>query len=342
MDSNITKFSDKHLISLWIIFFSPASFFYKSIIEHTWIKFDSDEIDFIDSYAKFWMIIGILVIFFLVLNYFILPNYIEIKLLSDILYNVVFYLPYLIFSLIIIWTFYIFSDKKFSLIVINFNNKINHIEPGNLDMIFFYIPLYNIFTWYKDEEYKNNSSNYWLKESLIIFWFFILFWIFFPNSQILVIICIFLIIRVITLVSWIDFFGEQYKKNISWLFKNNIEEIYWYFIWTFVYIFNYLKNRKIVKNPSFYIEQKKNQYSSILDLKYNNYYLIEYWIFFLIIIIVLYLNYNIVKYEIFWVMYYLPYLFLLFRYLIMIFIWKLVYIPIIHEVLVIIKKIIKF
>lgn len=264
--------------------------------------------------------------------------------------NLVLYRLFNIFSvwissiwiwLIFVWIFLVHSEK------IIFKSGIElwykHIKSWNSDTILYYIPIYNLILWYQNP--AQAKSYWWLKESIIFWTAFSIIWIITSSILILLIMLIFMIFRVVSLIWWIDFISDKYKEKLDKLFDKNPEEIFAYVKAPFQLVFNKIIKKLNYKHSentlSQFILETKKEYSNLGTT--DDKYLIAEYVIFLLINIWIFIEYiiNIINFDIMWIISILPWLFIIARYISWLYINKVVYIPVIHEIVTTTKKIIK-
>ncbi len=179
------------------------------------------------------------------INWFIKIGYFNITLLMiTIVLQAIYYMTnnsiYQITSIIIasvlalslvISSIYAISDIEI------IKNKTQEKTENNnkLEKLLNYIPLYNIYIWYKKHDFEN--PNIILKESIIIRWLYSLLFITFTNSKLNRLIFVILIVRIIMLINDINYWNKV-KTIVNNLFKKNPEEIRWYFSGTIFWLIN--------------------------------------------------------------------------------------------------------
>ncbi len=124
-----------------------------------------------------------------------------------------------------------------------------------------YIPLYNIYSWYKQHNFDN--PDYILKES-ILFWMIFFLSYFLPIPGISLLILILILVRIVTLLANINIIPQSWSNIISWLFYKNPEEIFWYILTFFWIIFHGQFSWKAISSL---IEKYKKEYSYLYDIK---------------------------------------------------------------------------
>jgi len=217
----------------------------------------------------------------LFIKWFIKLWYFNIIILSiSIFLQIIFYMTnntiYQTISIVIAWvltlslvigSIYAVSNKEI------IKNKESKIEEKNnkLDLLLNYIPLYNIYLWYKKHNFENPDII--LKESIIIRGLYSIIFIIFTNPTINRIILTIFIVRVIMFISNINYW-DKIKNFINKLFKKNPEEIRWYFSGTIFWLFN---KKNIEEN----VDIQKKQFELLFKLEEKQI-LLEYIIFLLL------------------------------------------------------------
>lgn len=313
----------KHELSFACIFIFVFAPFINMFIKHNNFELTEDDIDFINSYKIFWTVLTwiaiIAVITWIIYIYYWLWLFL---IVSNILW-------FILLIWIFYWIFLIFLDKRFTLI--NFKET-KKIKAWNINIINSYVPIFNISIRYNyDEQRKKNRR---LKESYLFrmtLWFL---WVIFFDTNFIAFLLIIIFLRVVFLFSWIDFINDRLKERIYNSFSNNYEELFWYIKW-------YIKN---LTNSVLWLSKNINdsvqEYSQLHNLR-NKLALFENLV--LIILIWLYIYYyshSIIN-SIYNILNLIPFIILLSKYIIQIYLRRINYIPIIHEILVLIKKIIR-
>ncbi len=255
LEKNINNKIELSLSS--IMFFSPLI---KNLIKKK-ENISNEEILFIKWFIKLW--------------------YFNIIILSiSIFLQIIFYMTnntiYQTISIVIAWvltlslvigSIYAVSNKEI------IKNKESKIEEKNnkLDLLLNYIPLYNIYLWYKKHNFENPDII--LKESIIIRGLYSIIFIIFTNPTINRIILTIFIVRVIMFISNINYW-DKIKNFINKLFKKNPEEIRWYFSGTIFWLFN---KKNIEEN----VDIQKKQFELLFKLEEKQI-LLEYIIFLLL------------------------------------------------------------
>lgn len=342
MDNTQNTPTNKHLFALTaILFFAPAVPFVLKNNDYWLTKEDND---FVKWYIKYWFIILWVFILWIV-SYTI--SYIYWKSISNIMKFDISSLIWNVLTwwgiiMIIVWIFMIFADKPIFSKWININ--LWKVKSWNFSLISNYIPLYNIYLWYSGK--RDIKRYWWLKESTFFLFIWILLWSISIKNPVFItfIFIVFLLVRIWTLLWWIDFIKDHIKEKIDKLFNNNPEEILSYFTWFIKFIAGKLiKNKKSLIE---YIERDKKMYSQIIEIE-NNETQIDFVIFYiqyglLILLSFSYLIYinSEIRIKISWLFYVVPYLFLITRYWIVIYCKKIIPIPILHEISIKIKNLI--
>ncbi len=338
MENQEFEVKTKHQLSLVCNFLFPIAPLINLFIDKMWLELNEDEKNFINWYKKLWTIN----LWLFILNSFIWIIYFMF-IRSDFLYRPWKAITIIIVAIIIIWIWLIFSDKY-----IFQNNNINYeykkISSWNINILLYYIPIYNFHLWYTQE--KNIKSYRWIKESILFWTFFSLIWISLwinQNISIMIIMFLLIIFRVVSLLWWIDVIKDQQKEKLDKIFDKNPEEIFWYIKWSIIYLFKKMISKNIEWfNSSIhdFINNEKKTYSYLNDIQYQI--IIEYIIFILLFWWwIWYTNFFVrIKLEIYSFILIIPLFIIIWRYIIAILNKKLPHIPIIHEIVVNIRKII--
>ncbi len=253
------------------LFFSPLV---QNILNKSaWDLTDKDK-DFVRGYIKFWYIT---LLFWLITITTWILNYVFTLNILSVIYTVSIFI--LIF-LLVISIVSILSD--ISLVKWgDYQIKTYTVEGNKKDIIFKYLPLYNIYLRYKIHCF--DKPNRRIKESLLLWTVFFLVSIFgniFLSSTMLIII----IFRVAALMSDIDFLNMNIKQHLNALFFKNPEEIIWYITGFVSYLIKSITHTIFKMQPyslATEITREKESYSHIMIIKGNPSIIIEYilWIF---------------------------------------------------------------
>lgn len=339
------KVENRHIRALTAIFLLAP------IIPHILKRWNYDlsdeDIKFIQNYIKYWNILLVFFVIYIILWIFNFLNW----------YNVfLYYLNYTIILLIvagiITWIFFIFQDKN----IIHAGEKImeeNKIQAWNIDILFYYIPLYNLFLRYYRQ--KNDESFRWIKESIIFMTLYIFFNLLVRSALLNFIFLIAYAFRIISLIWGVDIIDNEIKRDLNEMFKKNPEEIFAYIKWSILYLFEKLKAKNLKPNTtlSAQIENSKKAYQelnyfqiddtkSVWGKKTNIILIMEYII--LVFLSCSYIYFYVIsdlKYDINGLIYSFPFLLLIWRYLLMWNMKKLPHIPVLYEISLLITKLFK-
>lgn len=155
-------------------------------------------------------------------------------------------------------------------------NLTNTEWKADYNKIFAFIPLYNIYLWYKNHDF--DWENVTTKFGIFLRSIFSIVLIVFHNKYISIIWSILILISIISAVVWISFWNNL-KKIINNLFKKNPEEIRWYIAWPVLAIIKH----KWMKES---IDEKKLYFSFLFKIE-DKQILLEYIILSLIIILLI-------------------------------------------------------
>lgn len=230
------------------------------------------------------------------------------------------------FILLVIGVVCIFNNTQ----IINASTKASRTIKENIkeeksNIIMTYLPLYNIYTRYKTHKFNQPIRRQ--KESLILWSLFIIACYIETNGILAIIIIIFIILRVASLLGWVDIIDTKLQTKLTKLFSVNPEEMRSYIIWSMHYsINNILYPHKNIYRQQ-YIDNYKLTYRQLLP-KDSNIIIQEYLIGLLISILLIYQRDNYDNRTL-----YIGGIIIVGRYIITAAYWKhLPYIPIIHEI----------
>ncbi len=300
-------YTKKHTFSLLALWFMAP---FMNNIDLTKEGLQEEEIKFVKWYIKagfiVWGAILIAIIISILLSRISNP-------LGGIISSLVWAIPVL---MLIFWTFSILNNRPFSFTaqldkqaLKQLNNPVKQ-DIGPLKFIYYYIPLYNLYLWYTQ---RDNPKVYrWVKESII----FNIIILLLPTSFLMFVWIVGYITRVAFLIWGKDIIPDNTKQKLDQLFEINPEEIWGYIKGVLLYIFNSTKTGQLKK----YIDQAKKEYTH-LDSKFDKKLLAEYIIIFLLLLPGILTPYALL-YSGWWI----------WRYALAIYLKKLPYIPLIHEV----------
>ncbi len=199
-------------------------------------ELSENDINIINTYQKAWWFM-IFVTFVIVILFLISFRYLSFLYLNTI--------AYFWTILLVIYLFYniylIFTDK--SALLFSWRDiteiEVQKVETWNLDYLFLYIPFINSYKYFLKD--YTEKQVYWIKESNLLYLILSIFWIFsiyFPVFlSLFYLLLLFIIIRVISLLFWIDFIPDNIKNQIYNSYKNNIFTVFSYISWPVKYIF---------------------------------------------------------------------------------------------------------
>lgn len=261
------------------LFFSPLV--QNMLNKNTWDITDKDR-DFIRGYIRFGYIT---LLFWFITIASGVSNYLFALNILSVTYTVSIFI---LLSLLIISIVSIISD--ISLLKSGTNDLNTYTVEGNKkEIIFKYIPIYNIYLWYQAHSF--DKPNRWIKES-ILFWTLFLFLSMFGSVWGSTIVLIAIIIRIASLMSDIDILSTQTKQYINKIFLKNPEEIWWYVTWFLKYLgkatIHLFRSIEVytLKNE---IHEEKETYSHIIGIKEHKNITIEYILWIIILIWLIYL-----------------------------------------------------
>ena len=242
------QIKNRHILSLAsVMFFAPiVHFLIKKPKEYELTK---EDVDFIKGYIKYGFFVIFLFALFLILSI--------VDLIVNFLPGFVWYITtallVLCLAFIIGGIFLVFTEK--SVFQNDSELKYKKIKSWNVEILFCYIPLYNFYLWYTNPELRDYR---WVKESFLFWYLWALLTIAFWSVPISGIILALLILRVISLIGWIDVLPDKYKENLNSLYKINPEEIFGYFKWLIIYLVRSFKKESISLSDC--IETSKTNY----------------------------------------------------------------------------------
>lgn len=286
-----------------LMFFSPLI---KSNLKNRSDISDNDK-NFVHWFVKLWFFN----IFLLILGITIeIISYFNAIAILDTIWTIILVI---LAAILLIESIFVISEKP----IINTNPDDMAYLWNDIFTIFLnYIPLYNIYLWYKNHDFE--SENIWIKESILLWGLFVILLLLPTNKYILIWYLIVILMSMVSNMFHIDF-GEWYKKFISNAFKKNPEEVRWYILWVIIYPFSWNSIAESIAN-------QKWAYNLIFKLDHKQV-LLELIILILLSIFGIYMWFR-------WWNYYLitGILAILWRYLIMLVKWKhMPHIPILKE-----------
>ncbi|MFA6256082.1 MAG: hypothetical protein WC606_02760 [Candidatus Absconditabacterales bacterium] len=306
------------------LFFSPLV---QNMLNNNTRDITDKERDFIHGYIKFGyitLLFGGIVIAAGVANYLFALN------ILSIVYTVSIFI--LIF-LLIISVVSILSDIRL-LRGKDSATEIYTIEGSKKDIILKYLPMYNIYLWYKSHSF--DKPNWRIKESLLL-WIVFLIASMTGNIMITTIVLILIVIRIAALMSDIDVLNTQTKQRLNKLFFKNPEEIRGYITGFSVYLaksFTRIFTKGQISSLTEEIAKQKEAYDHIIDIQGTI--IIEYILGILLTIGLVYLT----KIDFTVRTYYAGFGLLIGRYLVMAFQLKhLPHLPVAREIMLLFKKI---
>ena len=308
------------------LFFSPLV---QNMLKRNTRDITDKDKDFIHGYIKFGYItlfFWIIVIAAGVLNYLFALNILSIVYTVSI-FILIFLLLISIVSILSDISLLRWGDRTIQTYTIEGNKK---------DIIFKYLPIYNIYLRYKAHSFE--KPNWRIKESILLWMIFMMVSL---SGSILVSssILILIILRIAALMSDIDFLNTRIKQQLNKLFFKNPEEIIGYITGfivylgkSFVHIFTKMQPYSLEEE----IAKEKESYGHIIDIKGNASIISEYILWILLTIWLVYIT----KLD-FTVRTYYAWLGLLVtRYLVMAFQLKhLPHLPVAREIMLLVKAI---
>ena len=313
-----------------------AALFFSPLVQYI-LRKDTRDItdkdrDFIRGYIKFGyitLLFWLITIVSWVMNYFFMLKILNVTYTISI---------FILIFLLVISVVSILSD--ISLLKGRNTKPQNYTIEGNKkDIIVKYLPVYNIYLWYTVHTF--DKPNRRIKESILLWMLFLLVSMLgniFISSTLLILI----IFRVAALMSDIDFLTIPIKQRLNKLFLKNPEEIMGYVTWLFLYILQSFVHI-FVPMPAYSLQtaivKEKESYSRIIDIHNNTNIIIEYMLWILLMIWLVYtmhIDFTIRTYAAwFWL--------LILRYIIMVIQLKhLPHLPIARELFLLVKAVIRY
>ncbi|MFA5748169.1 MAG: hypothetical protein WC872_03615 [Candidatus Absconditabacterales bacterium] len=316
---NAKKINKIQLSLAALMFFSPLI---KYMLNKGNVEINEEEKKFVNGYIK----LGYIGIIFLIIT---ITSGISNYLINSGLLNLIYWISIIILILLmLIGIICILADVKifqddgnlFKKYELNINKK---------NILLFYIPIYNIFLWYKIHNF--DKPNRYLKESILFRGFFVLIALI-GNVFLIDVMLILIIIRIGLLMSGMEFLSVDLENKLNKCFKKNPEELRGYITGSLVFGFKYLVN-KFKKsenlNINYFWDKEKEDFSHLYDVKEIGKIKIEYGIGIILLIIYFYFgNFD----GSVWINY-LPWILILSRYLFMLVKWNhLPNLPIAREI----------
>ena len=154
----------------------------------------------------------------------------EIKTSNVVLQKINIWFLILLAISLCIWTILAALNKN-----INWNKNEETNNTNNLDVLLFFIPIYNIYIRYEHHQFEWDNSL--IKSSILLWTFFTLSAIFIPNTYINIWILCLILFKIIYTIYGINFWKKR-NEHINNAFQKNPEEIRWYVTWTIKSLFN--------------------------------------------------------------------------------------------------------
>ena len=218
-----------------IMFFAPLI---KSNLKTNGYLSDEDKI-FINGFIKLWY----LNIFLLVLS--IIFWLLQVKSNNIILQKISIWFLILLAISLCTWTILVALNKN-----INSNKTEELSDENKLNVLLSFIPIYNIYIWYKHHQFEWDNSI--IKSSILLRTLFTLSSIFVRNTYINIAILCLILFKIIYTISGINFWKKR-DEHINNTFQKNPEEIRWYLTWSIKSLFskNWIRNN-IVEQKSIF------------------------------------------------------------------------------------------
>lgn len=218
-------------------------------------KLSQEDKLFIKWFIKLWYVNIVLLIIALIFGI------IQFRLSNVILQWISIGFLILLALSLVVWTILAAMWKN-----INFRGDVKNLETkADFDKLFYFIPIYNIYIWYKRHQFEWENST--IKCSILLLVLFTLLAILIRSFYVNIIVLIFILFVIVCSVSWITFWNK-WTNVLNKSFLKNPEEIWWYFSWVFFSFFN----KKWVKEN---IEEQKKQFEFLFKID-NKQIILEY------------------------------------------------------------------
>ena len=257
-----------------MMFFAPLI---KSNIRTNSNLSDEDKV-FVNWYIKLWYINIILLVIAIVLWV------IQFSIWNLIIQRISIGVLILLALSLIVWTILISLWKN-----INLNNTLDNSE-WNVDFnkLFYFIPVYNIYLWYKNHQFEWENSM--IKCGIFLWSVFILLAVFIRNPYIDTILLVFILFVIVCYISWIKFW-VKWDSFFNKIFFKNPEEIWWYVSGTVFSLFN----KKWLKDS---ITEQKKQFEFLFKVD-NKQIIFEYVLMWLLCLCGMFVGIKYWKYTLF-------------------------------------------
>jgi len=298
------------------MFFAP---FVKNLLKNKQIEINEDDQKFIDWYVRLWYItiwILLLAIASALALYFA-PNiiFLWIQRISISLLVVLLLLG----SLGAVVDIRILQEEKN---ILKYYDK----KTDKSDILFSFLPIYNYYLRYKLHDF--DKPFWWVKESILRWTLFIIVALLTKNIALSWFFITAMIIRLVSLLSWIDVLDKEIKKKLNTIFKENPEEIWAYIRWIFIYVFKKIKGDLKKYDIKLIIKWEKANFWKLIKTS-NKTIILEY----LVMLILLLLWTSLWRYFINDRIVYLPLTLIVSRYTLMTIKWKhLPHLPLAYEI----------
>lgn len=253
-----------------LFFFRPLT---KWMIRKNWFNLDNEDKSFIEWYIKVWLLSSVLLLIYIAIVFS--KYYIRESILDPISKILII----IILAIIVFWIVWIFSN-------ISIWEKINtdNTITNKKNLFLTYLPLINIYSRYNNHNFdKPDLIN---KESIILWTIFTIL-LTTGNLFITAIILIIIIVRLVSLLMWIEIFGSKFKENINSIFHINPEETRWYISWSIIYLFKRQNNQQKIQDL---VKNEKTDYQKLYNTKDIFHIKVQYILLILTLWIITYFN----------------------------------------------------
>ncbi len=233
------------------MFFAP---FVKSLIKKTHFELSSEDEQFVQGYIRLGFL-TLLALFVTIASAIALYFFTNVVFLWIYKISVV-----LLVALLLLGTFGTLANIQ----ILQESGESFHyqkIKNDKSDIFISFLPIYNIYLWYKLHDFDHPYRR--AKESILWWTLFVIFALLTKNAIVTGFILTIIIIRVASLMSWIDVFDSSIKKHINKIFYKNPEELWWYVRWIVVFRvqkFTVKNNQKISFKQSIQKEKETMQH----------------------------------------------------------------------------------
>jgi len=240
------------------MFFSP---FVKHVLKRWHLDIDENDKKFIEWYVRLgYITLGILIL--------TIASMVAVYLMPNIIFGWIRTISVIIMiALLVFGTIGVLANIS----ILQGEGKFfetYETKTNKGDILFSFIPLYNIYLWYKLHKFE---APYWrAKESILWRTLFLLVILASKSMVLSSFVLTVIIIRVASLMSGIDVFDKVIKKYLNNLFLKNPEEMRWYILGLFKYVYYKLVGNLNNQTLKSFVIESKESYSKLLGFKNTN------------------------------------------------------------------------